>query len=36
MCRPECPEIKPALYLLVFFAFIILLATFLPKIKLKS
>lgn len=36
MCRPDCPEIKPALYLLVALAFIIQVATFLPKVKLKS
>ncbi|MBS4043480.1 MAG: hypothetical protein KGZ59_06660 [Chitinophagaceae bacterium] len=36
MCRPECPTIKPGLYLLVFFAAIMLLMSFLPKIKINS
>ena len=36
MCRQgECPEIKPALYLLVFFAVILQVCAFLPKIKVK-
>ena len=37
MCRQgECPEVKPALYLLVFLAILILIMTFLPPIKLKE
>ena len=37
MCRQgECPEIKPALYLLVFLAVVMLLMTFLPALKLKE
>ncbi len=37
MCRSgECPEIKPALYLLVVLAIIIQVMTFLPKLELKA
>ena len=36
MCRPECPEIKPALYLLVALAVIMQLCAFLPKMKIKQ
>ena len=36
MCRPECPTIKPGLYLLVFFAAVMLFMSFLPKINIKS
>lgn len=36
MCRPECPEVQPALYLLVFFALVIQVATFLPRVTIKS
>lgn len=32
-CRPECPQKQPALYLLVFFAIVIQVMTFLPKIE---
>ena len=36
ICRPECPTIKPGLYLLVFFASVMLLMSFLPKIKIEQ
>ncbi len=36
ICRPECPTIKPGLYLLVFFASVMLLMSLLPKIKIES
>lgn len=37
MCRSgECPEIKPALYLLLVLALIIQLMTFLPKLEIKE
>jgi len=36
MCRPECPEVKPGLYLLVAFAIVLQLCTFLPKMKIKD
>lgn len=36
MCRPECPIIKPGLYLLVFFSCVMLLMSFLPKIKIEN
>lgn len=37
ICRQGiCPEKKPAIYFLVFFAFVMLLASMLPKIKLKK
>lgn len=37
MCRfGECPNIKPALYLLVVFAVIIQVTTFLPKINIQQ
>jgi len=37
MCRQgECPEIKPALYLLVLLSIIMLIMTFLPPIEIKS
>lgn len=37
MCRQgECPEVKPALYLLVFLAVLILVMTFLPPLKLQE
>lgn len=36
MCRPECPKKMPGLYLLVFFAIVIQLCVFLPKISLKK
>ena len=35
-CRPECPIIKPGLYLLVFFSCVMLLMSFLPKIKIEN
>jgi hypothetical protein len=35
MCRnAECPEVKPALYLLLFFAVVMFVMTLLPKIDL--
>ncbi len=36
MCRPECPQVKAGLYLLVFLAIIIQLCVFMPKIKIKQ
>ena len=36
LCRPECPVIKPGLYLLVFFSSVMLLMSFLPKIKIEK
>ena len=35
MCRPECPTVQPGLYFLVFFAAVMLLMSFLPKIKIQ-
>ena len=35
ICRPECPTIKPGLYLALFFAVLMQLMTFLPRIKLE-
>lgn len=35
ICRPECPTVKPALYLLVFFSAVILIMSFLPKMRVK-
>lgn len=35
-CRPECPEKKPALYLLVVFAVIIQVMALLPKLTVKT
>jgi L-lactate permease len=36
MCRPECPEVKPGLYLLVTFAVVVQVCTFLPKMKIDQ
>ncbi len=36
MCRPECPEVKPALYILVALAVILQLCAFLPKLQMKE
>ena len=36
LCRPECPIIKPGLYLLVFFSSVMLIMSFLPKIKIQT
>ncbi len=33
MCRPDCPEVKIGLYLLVFFAITMLVMSLLPKLK---
>nr|MCU0322815.1 hypothetical protein [Chitinophagaceae bacterium] len=36
MCRPDCPEVQPALYILVALALLVQIATFLPRVALKS
>jgi len=37
LCRSgECPEVKPALYLVVFFALVIQVMTFLPAITIRE
>ena len=36
MCRPECPEVQPGLYLLVVLAIVIQLCTLLPKLKVNN
>ena len=34
MCRPECPEVQPGLYLLVTLAIVVQLCVMLPKLKI--
>lgn len=36
ICRPECPTIKSGLYLLLFFAVIMQVMSFLPTIKIEN
>lgn len=36
MCRPECPEVQPALYLLLFLAMITLAGVLLPKLQIQK
>lgn len=35
-CRPECPELKPGLYLLLILAIILQLCAFFPKLNIKK
>jgi hypothetical protein len=36
LCRPECPVVKPSLYILVALAILLQVCTFLPKLTIKS